>query len=266
MLDLEELRQLTAFADLGTLSRVAEEFHISTPSVTRSMQHVEESFGVTLFNRGKNKIELNENGEVAAEAARELLQDAKEVIRKVQEYDARKRTVVIYSSAPAPLWEMQREINMAQPEMMISSAICQNEEVLDAWESRTCDIAILPYKKENAQLYLKENLYVCVPSNHELARHETLTFSDINGYNFLLRTNLGFWDTLCREKMLASKFLIQSDESTFNELVQASSLPCFTTDYGNFREIPGRVNIPLTDVEAQVEFYVLTRKEEAFIL
>ena len=35
MLDLNELEQLIAFADTGTLSKVAETFHISTPSVTR---------------------------------------------------------------------------------------------------------------------------------------------------------------------------------------------------------------------------------------
>ena len=51
MINLYELRQLVAFADLGTLSRVAEEFHISTPSVTRSMQHLEDDFGVPLFTR-----------------------------------------------------------------------------------------------------------------------------------------------------------------------------------------------------------------------
>ena len=33
MVDLYELKQLTAFADLGTLHRVAEEFHLSTPSI-----------------------------------------------------------------------------------------------------------------------------------------------------------------------------------------------------------------------------------------
>ena len=62
MVDLYELKQLAAFTDLGTLSRVAEEFHLSTPSVTRSMQHLEQYFGVPLFTRGKNKIELNETG------------------------------------------------------------------------------------------------------------------------------------------------------------------------------------------------------------
>ena len=61
MVDLYELKQLTAFADLGTLHRVAEEFHLSTPSITRSMQHLEQYFGAPLFTRGKNRIELNES-------------------------------------------------------------------------------------------------------------------------------------------------------------------------------------------------------------
>ena len=81
MIDLNELRQLVAFADLGTLSRVAEEFHISTPSITRSMQHLEETFGVPLFLRGKNKIELNETGNAAVEAARRLLQEAETAVQ-----------------------------------------------------------------------------------------------------------------------------------------------------------------------------------------
>lgn len=31
MLDLYELRQLVAFAELGTLSKAADQFHVSTP-------------------------------------------------------------------------------------------------------------------------------------------------------------------------------------------------------------------------------------------
>lgn len=259
MLDLNELRQLAAFADLGTLSRVAEEFHISTPSVTRSMKHLEEDFGVPLFVRGKNKIELNETGRIAAEAARKLLSEAAGAIRQVQEFDARQHTIVIRSCAPAPLWELQRELNTKQPEMAISSSICQNHEVLEAWRESACDIAILPFSTAGARPLMKESLFVCVPSDHELAKHETLSFADINGFNFLLRTELGFWDTLCREKMPASKFLVQPDAAVFEELVKASSLPCFTTDYHRLSGYPGRVNIPLTDAEAQVTFYIARR-------
>ena len=180
-------------------------------------------------------------------------------VRQVQEFDARQHTIIIKSCAPAPLWELQKDVNTQQPEMMVSSAICQNREVLSAWQDGSCDMAILPFPIEGAQPFLKENLFVCVPPDHELAKYEALTFADINGFNFLLRTELGFWDTLCREKMPASKFLVQPDAMVFEELVNASSLPCFTTDYVRLRDYPNRVNIPLSDEESHVTFYLAKR-------
>lgn len=259
-MDLYELSQLTAFAELGTLSRVAEAFHISTPSVTRSMQHLEDSFGVPLFTRGKNRIELNETGRLAVSLARKLLQDAEQTVQQVRLFDQRQHTVVIRSCAPAPLWKLLPELNASRPDMMISSAVCQNEEVLSAWREGSCDLAILPFPLEGAEPFLQENLYVCVPPSHELAKQKTLTFAQINGFNFLLRTELGFWDTLCREKMPASKFLVQTDNAVFDELVRASSLPCFTTDYGQLQgTYADRVNIPLSDEDAHITFYLARR-------
>ena len=149
--------------------------------------------------------------------------------------------------------------------MTIASHICPNETVRSVWAAGECDAAILPFplKDENAvvQEFMHEKLFVCVPPGHELAQHQTLTFADINGFNFLLRTELGFWDALCRQKMPASRFLVQTDAFTFDELVASSSLPCFTTDY--FKDAqeryPGRVFIPLADPEADVTFYLMER-------
>jgi len=266
MIDLNDLKQLVAFADLGTLSKVAEEGHISTPSITRSMKNVEESFGVPLFERSKNRIALNATGKVAVDAARKLLAEAEQAVRQVQDYDQQCRTLTVKSCAPAPLWELLPELNASHPGMTIASSICQNEEVLAAWQDKHCDIAILPFPLEDADAvvreFMHERLFVCVPPSHELAQHKSLTFADINGFNFLLRTELGFWDALCRQKMPASRFLVQTDAFTFDELVASSSLPCFTTDYFNEaqRRYPGRVFVPLTDAEASVTFYVAQRR------
>ena len=260
MIDLYELSQLVAFAEFGTLSRVAEEFHISTPSVTRSMQHLEDAFGVPLFARGKNKIELNETGNMAVTYARKLLNEAEQAVKQVRVFDQRQRTVVVRSCAPAPLWELLPKLNTQKPDMMVSSAICQNADVWAAWEDGSCDISVLPFAIDGAKPFMQGKLFVCVPMEHELAKHKSLTFADINGFNFLLRTELGFWDALCREKMPASKFLVQTDSSVFDELVRSSSLPCFTTDYGQLQGgYPNRVNIPLKDEEAHITFYVLAR-------
>ena len=109
---------------------------------------------------------------------------------------------------------------------------------------------------------MRENLFVCVPAGHELAKFQSLTFAEINGFNFLLRTEPGFWDSLCRQKMPASIFLVKTDDFAFRELVRTSSLPCFVTDY--FREpspeYRGRVTIPLSDSEARTAFYLRCRE------
>lgn len=265
MLDLNELRQLVAFADLGTLAKVAEAEHLSTPSLTRSMKSIEDSFSVPLFTRSKNRLALNETGLVAVEAARRLLAEAEQAVRQVQDFDQRRRTLVVKACAPAPLWELLPQLNASHPGMTIESHVCETERVQAAWAQGDCDIAIFPFPIETdqgtVQEFLHEKLYVCVPPSHELAKYESLTFAEINGFNFLLRTELGFWDTLCRQKMPASRFLIQTDSYTFDELVASSSLPCFTTDYfSNLnKRYPGRVRIPLTDPEADVTFYLAQR-------
>ena len=57
--------------------------------------------------------------------------------------------------------------------------------------------------------------------------------------------------------MPVSKFLVQPDPAVFEELVKASSLPCFSTDYSQRQGgYPDRVNIPLTDEETHVIFYL----------
>lgn len=266
MLNLYELEQFVSLEENKTLSKVAQQFHISTPSITRSMQNLEEEFGVCLFERSKNKIVLNETGKIALEQSKKLLQEVSQTINTVREYDLKRKTITITSCAPAPVWKLLPKLNEKYPNMTIASNICQNEEVLDALKNSICDIAILPYpikdKNYTSQEFMKENLFVNVPKDHALATHKELSFQDINGFNFLLRTQLGFWDTLCRNKMPASKFLVQNDEFEFRELVKSSSLPCFSTDYSleNHESFPNRINIPLTDEEAKVTFYVIHKK------
>lgn len=271
MLDLYELEQFAAFGEYGTLSRAAEALHISQPTITRNMRHVEDAFGVPLFNRTKNHIELNETGKEAVECARKLLQEAERAVQQVRQFDQRQRTIYVRSCAPAPLWELMKRLEKKRPGATVSSGICQNDEVQRSWENGECDIAILPFRcaagQGSAREFMRENLFVCVPESHELARHKSLTFAEINGFNFLLRSELGFWDTLCRQKMPASRFLVQTDEFEFGELIRSSSLPCFTTDYmrSQSAEFAGRVNIPLTDEEARVTFYLMANRRELMI-
>lgn len=266
MLDLNELEQFAAFGEYGTLSRAAEELHISQPTLTRSMRHVEDAFGARLFDRTKNRIELNETGKLALDCARRLLAESEQAVSQVRAYDQRRKTIVVCSCAPAPLWELMKILEQKHPGKTISSSIAQNDGVLRSWESGECDIAVLPFPYNEGGVkpreFMHENLFVCVPKDHELAKYKQLTHADINGFNFLLRSELGFWDRLCRENMPASRFLVQTDDFAFRELIKSSSLPCFTTDYISLDSsvYQGRVAIPIADDDAKATFWLLQRQ------
>ena len=267
MLDLLELEQLSAFADCGTLSKAAENLHISQPTITRTMQHLEDVFGVPLFLRSKNHIALNETGWKAVEYARELLKDAKEAVEGVRAFDRSLHTINVSSCAPAPLWNLLPALSESFPGMTISSAIKNNVSVLDDLRSENCTLAVLPEGLAPEDYcsvpFLKENLSICVPPDHELAGYSELSFAELNGYNFLLGTRLGFWDDMCREKMTASRFLVQTDQFTLQELIRESSLPCFVTDLTaeDKETFGGRIIIPITDREAKVTFHLVFTEE-----
>ncbi|MCM1155375.1 MAG: LysR family transcriptional regulator [Roseburia sp.] len=53
MIEILQLEHLVAFAEYGTLSKAAEELHISQPTLTRSMKKIEEEFRAPLFDHKK---------------------------------------------------------------------------------------------------------------------------------------------------------------------------------------------------------------------
>ena len=267
MLNLLELEQLAAFAEYGTLSKAAEKLNISQPTITRTMQRLEEEFGVPLFERSKNHIALNETGEQAVSYAVQLLKDAKEAVDAVRAFDRSLHTITVSSCAPAPLWRLLPALSDAFPDMTLSSSIKNNASVLEDVKSGHCLLAVLPGIPEEGKIpetyccrpFMKENLAVCVPPDHVLAGYKEVSFEVLNGYNFLLGTRLGFWDDMCREKMPASRFLVQTDQFTMEELIRESSLPCFVTDVAEYdEEIYGdRIVIPVSDQAAKITFHIV---------
>ena len=53
MIEIYLLEQLDAFATYKTLSEAAEKLHMTQPTLSRSMQKLEDYFGFPLFDRDK---------------------------------------------------------------------------------------------------------------------------------------------------------------------------------------------------------------------
>ena len=262
MFELYQLEQLLAVAECGTLSGAAERLHISQPALSRSMQRLETELQVPLFTRQKNKIELNENGRMAMDHARKIMDQAQDMVSRVQAYDRSRRTILVGSCAPAPLWEIPPLLSGLYPDRTVSSEIRENDVLLQGLRDDIYQLIILPYPVEEPGIacvkYGEEHLFFSLPPAHPLSGSKALSMRDLNGETMLLRNRLGFWRDVATQKMPDTRFLEQEDIA-FNELVRSSAHPSFSTDVVLHRDgaSANRVNIPILDEEANVTYYCL---------
>ncbi|WP_321433675.1 LysR family transcriptional regulator [Trichococcus flocculiformis] len=262
MIEIYLLEQFVAFAKCGTLLKAADELHISQPALSRSMKKIEQEFGVSLFHRANSKISLNETGKVAAEYAERVLASDRELIERVLSFDRGLRTIHIGACTPFPVNEL---IPILQEQFIgktISSEIEDDTILLAGLKNHLYQLVILHEKPTDkalfTQRYLEEQLYISVSEGHPLAKQDSVSFQDLLGIRILVSGGVGFWMTVCKEKLSPSDLLVQSNMDAMDELVEASSLPIFNSDQMLLRgyDIPGRVSIPINDAEAHVTYYI----------
>ena len=268
MVELYVLRQFAEFASAGTLTEAAELLHLSQPALSRNMKKLEDDLGILLFTRSKNKLEMNENGKYVLGLAEKLLDDADSLAVKAREFDRRNRSIVLGICAPAPVWRLASLISNIYPHMLLQTETADDGRLFTALENNVYQLIATHKKPEGTQLFWKECgkevLMFALPIGHRYAKRKSLSFAEMNGENMLLMSDIGFWNFVRSEMMPNSRFLMQSDRFSFNELVQASSLPSFTSDLAEkYSEIAsGRINVPISDKEAVVTYYLVCKTEK----
>lgn len=86
MAELPNIRHLRAFAALaatGSLTRAAEQVHLSQPAVTQALSKLERIFGGALFERRRSGAELTERGETVLACIKRGLDLIKEAEQKL---------------------------------------------------------------------------------------------------------------------------------------------------------------------------------------
>lgn len=188
MFELYQLTQLIAIAECGTMSGAAGQLHLSQPALSRSMQKLEEELQVTLFDRKKNKIALNQNGELAVQQARRVVQQARDLVEQVRALDRSRHTISIGSCAPAPLWRLVPLVSQLYPEMTVSSEMKDTDVLLEGLKSGAYQFIVLPFEWGGPEYccfpFEKEKLYFSLPPAHPLSGAQGLYLRILTGRAF----------------------------------------------------------------------------------
>lgn len=262
MPELNQLHQLVTIAEAGTISKAAELIHISQPALTRSIQKLETEWHVTLFDRQKNKVTLNQTGEIAVQYARRILEDVENMTNRIQAFERSQRTISIGSCAPAPIIELYGCLTERFSSMTIASETVSEEILLPELLKDTYQVIITSQPQEQpgilCQKFCSEQLLLTIPPAHPLAnRKDGIYLDDLAGETMLLIKDIGIWRDLVNAKMTQTNFIVQEQGEAFSALIQASALPAFATTLtlkqGNIRA--NRTIIPILDPEATITFY-----------
>ena len=272
MIESYILQNLVAFADCGTLVAASEKVNVTQPSLTRSLQKLEDILGVPLFVRTRNTITLNQTGNLAVDYARRILALQNEMESEVVAFYNRTREIKVASIAPAPLWHLTHLFEKSAPETKVTGRLSgENEALFSDLEHDRAQVVITTENRADERFYAREffdeHLKVFLPKSHDLAVRDCVHLSDLAGETLIMASALGFWADVVKREIAGAKFIEQDDITDLRDIINNSTLPAFVTDYTEkAAHLPGleqsdRIAVPITDAAVNVRFYAVCRVE-----
>ncbi len=261
------LAELVAFAKYGTIAKTAAALNLTQPAVTHAMKKLENELGVKLFIRQPNKLYLSETGKYTAREAKKLINDNKNFVQKVKQYEQNQTILVVAANAPGPTIVLNslHDANVQLKDQLIED----NFEDLLSEHQVTCLLVNFPLQdRDIVSTYLgTESMSVNLPAQSNLATQKDLSFASLKGQTILSPNKIGFWAKIYQEEIPDGKIIYQDESTDYNDLLHYSVLPFFTTNLTKLDShwglnLPNNRTVrPLSDQRAHQKFYACYLKQ-----
>ena len=189
-MEFRVLQYFLAVTREGNISAAAQSLNLSQPSLSRQLRDLEEELGVTLFIRGKRRIELTEEGLILRKRASEMMQlveltesEISEVKNNIsgslnigagESYSMHRITRVFY------------RLKTEYPNIRLNIFSGDTEDLKDKLDRGLLDFALIftDFDRQNYHhltLDDKEIFGVIMRRDSELAEKESVTVKDLYG-------------------------------------------------------------------------------------
>lgn len=179
--------------ETGSFTRAAQELDYAQSSISKMVSDLETEWGMTLMERSKKGVCLTSAGEQILPFLRKVLQDHRKLEGQICRMNGLETGVVRIATfasvainwLPNLFAALQRDYPGIEYEMLLG-----DYEEVEHWidEGRVdCGFLRLPTLPKFDTILLKQDEYkVVLPSDHALAKKETVAAEDLNGLPFLL--------------------------------------------------------------------------------
>ncbi|MCK9817689.1 LysR family transcriptional regulator [Pseudomonas chlororaphis] len=155
-MDLRDLTYFDTIAELGHLGRAAQKLNRSQPALSKSIQRLEESFGIKLFERDGRRIKLTPVGALLQQRGRQLQQSIAETHREVRDFASgvlgNIRLGCAATMAEHLLPQLTATLLERAPEITLNLVIGQDDMLRESLRSGRLDMVICPMFDGDPQL------------------------------------------------------------------------------------------------------------------
>lgn len=192
-----ELRHLLYFKVLAEelhFRRAAEKLFIAQPGLSRQIKQLEESYGVTLFERNKRNVQMTEAGIYLFQEVKELFRHLDQIETQLQSFANGKISTLklgfIGSAVQTILPELLVNLKQQQPDIELSLHELANETQLDLLEKKELDLGFVRLSETPPGLSSlpihTEHFSLVLPNDHPLLKSPQPSLDAFKNESFIL--------------------------------------------------------------------------------
>jgi DNA-binding transcriptional LysR family regulator len=273
---LKQLQVFVSIAEGGSTLAAARALERSQPSVSQSLGELESRIGVTLFDRWKQRLVLNERGRSVLPMARVLLAHARELEEMLSgEVGRLQGTLRIGASLTVAnyfLPEILSSFSLLHPHARLEVACRNRQRILSRIETFSADIGMIAGTSDNPDIrdipWLQDDLCVFVSQGHPLAKAGAVRPEELMRHNWIMRepgsgTREVFFAALrdCRNQ-LRIDMEFESSEAIKRAVERGRGVSCLSR-MAVARELEqGQLTIvPTPDMKMERDYFLLTHRQ-----
>ena len=191
---LQHLRYAVSAAEHGSFRRAAEALLLRQSTLSRCIRQLEETIGMTVFERSSGGVRATPAGQDFLRTARSILEQVDALMTTAQSTgrgEAGRLAVGFYTSLSAGnLRASLMDVGQRFPQIEIEVLESSRTRLVTALRNAVVDIAIVPgatsLPEANTMSLWSERIMVAVPETHFLAAKEAIYWIDLRDERLLL--------------------------------------------------------------------------------
>lgn len=192
-MNLNQLRVFHAAAREKSFTQAADTLHLTQPGISKHIKDLEESLGVSLFNRAGRRVVLTQAGEILYESTQKVFHIIDETKAKIDDMEflhggclriGASVTLGIYVLLP-----FIKAFRDKYPKIEIKLDVSLSQEVVDKVLSHSLDIGFIGARVEDERLaveeFLDDELILILPADHRWVGRKVLDIHELEAETFL---------------------------------------------------------------------------------